>query len=415
MCANWLDKSVPDPLLQRLAALAQVSDGRVQFQNTFEAHDHRAVLLNSVAMHPEVPEEERRRLTHNAIVKVLCTGRVTADAVLSEATRLENDFLSKPKASYVLVGLLSIDSAELLRPRRLTEVRLTFHAALAKRFELSSVSDRIDYFFLRKARPAGYMTFRAAAMGRSALDAGARASRAIELQRCIWNFLINLRLGAKFVSGAPQPTNEILQGPVSTLHDSSGQVADNLLWLDFAYVEGKRPFKLLREPKLESNERWLTRTLSRHPYREVLTDALRRYNSACDSTTYHIAFVEMWSILETLTATIGRKYEVLVNRIKFLYADVELHHAVLEHLRRYRNNIVHHAQASDDSGDHLQMIRRYVQDVIFYHLWNKSQATTVVAACELLDLPCDPTALRKRRALINQAIRLRGSAKKTRL
>src|SRR5687767_9739379 len=100
MCAKWNDKFDPHPLLKRLSVIADVTTGKVQFHNTCEAHDHRAVLLDSIEMHPEIPEEDKRKLTHNAIVKVLLAGTPTSVAMLAAASECERQFLSKPRQPY---------------------------------------------------------------------------------------------------------------------------------------------------------------------------------------------------------------------------------------------------------------------------------------------------------------------------
>ncbi len=86
----------------------------------------------------------------------------------------------------------------------------------------------------------------------------------------------------------------------------------------------------------------------------------------------------------------------VVKRASFLFADEQrkTHEQVLQHLRRHRNSYVHTGEGSTEVGAYLHQIRRYVEELLLFHLRNSRHFASQKRATRFLDLPSDPREIR---------------------
>ena len=141
--------------------------------------------------------------------------------------------------------------------------------------------------------------------------------------------------------------------------------------------------------------------LARSVYTTRLEDALRRYTRALDSFDWDASFLRLWGLLETLTGTQPHEsHDLTVKRATFLYEDPEreFHVQVLNHLRHYRNRSVHGGESSETIEAYLYQLKRYVEDLLLFHLAPPSYCRfkSIAQAAAFLNLPPDPADLRRR-------------------
>jgi hypothetical protein len=98
--------------------------------------------------------------------------------------------------------------------------------------------------------------------------------------------------------------NVLQLGPLYSLHEPNGELATDRYWYDANYVEPLKCLNLRNKlGSLYRFEKSVRKYLSKSHYREALEDAIRRYTQVLDSREWNSAFVQMWSLLEYLTAT----------------------------------------------------------------------------------------------------------------
>ena len=150
---------------------------------------------------------------------------------------------------------------------------------------------------------------------------------------------------------------------------------------------------------MKRNEEGVWACLAKSRYRSELEDAIRRYTKALDTREWDAAFVQLWGLLEDLTGTkSGDSYTVTIKRTAFLYAKPErdLHMQVLNHLKDYRNRSVHGGEGSEDIEAYLYQLKRYVEEVMAFHLQRGQEFSSIEEASRFLDQPADPAAIERK-------------------
>jgi len=91
-------------------------------------------------------------------------------------------------------------------------------------------------------------------------------------------------------------------------------------------------------------------------------------------------------------------HDRVVRRASFIWVDGQhkTHEQVLHHLRRHRNSYVHAGEAANRTGAYLHQIRRYVEEMLVFHLRNSHHLTSMKRAARFLDLPFDTGELCRR-------------------
>ncbi len=119
----------------------------------------------------------------------------------------------------------------------------------------------------------------------------------------------------------------------------------------------------------------------------------------------------MWSVLELLTDT-NRKnlnYSTTIKRLCFLFERDQHHKQILMHLKDRRNEFVHASSGSEFNEIILHQIRRYVEALYYYHLFDIMKFTDFEESCEFLDSSRDVEYLKKQLHRIKKALKYRTS------
>ena len=198
-------------------------------------------------------------------------------------------------------------------------------------------------------------------------------------------------------------------GPVFTLHNLDGTAADErYYWFDSNYIGEQELFcRDERWPELEKDRRWAMRRLSSVPYRKELEELLIRYIAALDQPNPNVAFLQLWSILERITNTVGSKYDETIDRACSVYVrkDRALMKEDLQSLRHHRNRYVHTGQAGNVTEQIAYRIKAFVDPHLVRLLNNPFKVESFREYAELLTYPTDLKALERMRSLSARAIR----------
>lgn len=198
-------------------------------------------------------------------------------------------------------------------------------------------------------------------------------------------------------------------GALHTLHFPDGNPATKgIFWYEPDYLE--KTTDISREwTEINHLEQKVRKRLLNHHYRTDMEDAIRRYARALDYRDFHISFLELWILLEKLTATTNAQYEKMVKRVAFLYKDVDLHRQIIQHLRLYRNSNIHTGQRSERISKYVYQLKRYVEQLIRFNLINSFQFTSLEETASFLDLSTDSNILKERAKLLNKGIKFRSN------
>lgn len=267
-------------------------------------------------------------------------GKLTPEKVIAEISKGENSFIGLPQRRFVLATSLSIRHFKSLGSRQIRSARITFSPFLPRKFDRSSLLSRA----LRQgvsAPPREYTQVRISLKGRSEFEAANSALDAFDLLRGIWNLALNHTLSGRMsggmLSGKMEPVNQILPGPLHTLHFPNGTLATDTYWYEPSILNQQRfkatdvENKWKRILKVENDTR---RALTTIAYDADLEDANLAYTRALDLSDFNAAFMALWRLLEKLTP-FERDYKATRKRILFLINSQErrFHEQILRHLK----------------------------------------------------------------------------------
>jgi hypothetical protein len=166
-------------------------------------------------------------------------------------------------------------------------------------------------------------------------------------------------------------------------------------------------------PRIEKLRRSAVRRVAGVEYQQDLEDLLIRYASALDQPNPDVAFLQMWSILEKMTDTVGDNYDETIKRAVSLYSKDKraMMRDILELLRLRRNQYVHSAESGMQSEQLAYAIKSIIDPHFLKLISNPFKVRSLEEYGAFLALPTDLTTLDERRRRIVQAIRFRAANK----
>lgn len=428
MCAEWKAGYDVRLLASRLEKAKRVnkSTGRVSFDG-FESPDVVTVLHSTVRFAEKLPELEQRNIIWHSAFAVAQAERITKESLITEISKRERACTIRPVTPYVLATTLSVRRRLFTsRPPELparTEIsghRITFDAHLPKHFreghrEAQERGRNVIFGELPREQPhwERYSAVRVSARTRSTEQAAESALDALDLLRGIWNLYFNRRVPWRSSYGKRNPINEIVLGPIHSLHKPSGKLATERYWWSAEYAGPRKPIRLAPElERLRSFERLIRRYLAKSSYREDIETSIRRYNRALDSPHWNTAFVQLWGLLEHLTDTTRMTYENTIRRAAFLYRKDERYYnrQILKHLMHYRNRVVHAGYETDEIELHLYQLKRFVERLLLFHIFATPSFSRREDTAQFMHLPADLPELQRQMRLMRRALRYHGGA-----
>lgn len=222
-------------------------------------------------------------------------------------------------------------------------------------------------------------------------DAHEIATKDLDALRGIWIFQM---LYGKFrsESATNNPASPIVTGPLFTVHEPNGDSIPNTgIWRRLNYLE-PLPLMVISDSQWKSiraKERSIRKKLTTLPadYRNVVWKAFGQYANALDDNVWSTVLLNLWGILESLTGKDkNHRQETVARRAASPFPDPELHEMILQHLRRYRNNVAHEGQWRKDVVALVFELKRHVEKLFEFHLMHGRNFGSVEEAGEFLDL-----------------------------
>lgn len=230
----------------------------------------------------------------------------------------------------------------------------------------------------------------------------------IDLIRGIWNLFFNLKAKYRVSSGRAKPVNNILLGPIHTLHYPDGGAATTNYWYDVGYCGPQNLFDIRKDKKqLSKFESKIRDMLKKHYYKKTISELVIRYCRALDDPNLSSCFLGLWSVLEGLTASGNDRYDVTIRRAAFIWEDPNYHKQILQNLRMYRNIHVHLGSHSDRVESYVFQLKNYVEQLLLFHIGNKLGFRDLKETSQFLDLPFDSSDVKNKRKMLDKAWKFR--------
>lgn len=409
MSVQWTKDRAADSVAKILSKLDTVlnptADGGVTlgWENELEYGAH--IVADACSMEISIHEHQRLAITREAIIDAKRSKSLTPKSVLTNINRLQKQYLRKPLQPYVLLSSWSVSYPSQLPQVRISGSAVTFSRHKPRHFQLPQRVVRGKS--LGDVHPMGYVVVRTSVRARDYRTAGDEALNRMDLLRGLWNFNLNYSTRRLAFGGGFQPLNNILLGPIHTLHEANGSAIDEVYWTEATYDKRQRPFALAAKlDAVKSFEQTARKLLARSKVRVELLELIVRYCRALDERDASVVYVRLWSILEDLTAIAPGDYETLVRRTRFLFSDEAYVKLVLQQLRKWRNQIVHDSHTPEGTSMFINDLKVYVEVLLWFLMRHPRMFHSMDDFGSFLSLPRDHDLLRHRIALHELALEL---------
>ncbi len=410
-------RHAPTLLLQGLGEQSFLNnEGGVSWHAGFADTLHHKAMTSSIVLQDqdgvELSGYDSERLVWRALVDVakVAPGKPILPATMLDALdKVVGAFVRQVPNPYILVTSISVDKL----PKQQITVQSHKIAALELRgpsFPLPKVLTETwrKFYFADHLSRSKYQTVSVSTSGRTHFEAAHRALNAVSLLRAAWSLPATRgTLSFSFVPGR-RPIGVIHGGPVHTLHNPDGTLydAEDGYWYEPDYREDQDVFRgAAKWPALEKFRGLAFRTIRTQPYGRDLADLLIRYVSALDQANPNVAFLQMWSILEKITDTVGSNYDETIARAKkvFVEKDRPLVKELLGALRHNRNRMVHAGLGHEDAHI-VYLLKRFVDPHLLRLVRNDYRVSSLKEYAEYLTLPTDDAELKKRIARLSRLL-----------
>lgn len=243
--------------------------------------------------------------------------------------------------------------------------------------------------------------------GRSVYDAVDRAFYALNLLCGLWSLFSTYGSWSFSFGTRQEPIGSIHTGPLHSLHRLNGELATDICWYDRASLVDNRLFKPQAGwQKIEGYRRWAMKRFHLLPFRKDVENLIVRYSIAMDQTDIDAAFLQMWSILEKITNTVGANYDETVRKAIWLYDDRQTAREFLECARLRRNLLVHSARSTEMPEQAAFLVESFVDPHLLRLVRNDFGISSLEEYGQHLSLPSDLPTLKREMKWIGKAIRI---------
>lgn len=337
--------------------------------------------------------------------------KIDPNKLIETANKEAAKYFRKPINEYILITSLSVDELP-LRQINVNDCQISVIERSNNFNYPESLRDSFNESLLRNhLTSTNYLRVKVKTSGRSIFEASDKALESLSLLRGLWTLFGTINKKTKrFGSKKEEPIGVISIGPVHTLHHPDGSPATDLFWYEPGYLRDAPIFKPSNGWEVVKKEQQIAiRKLKKHPFGSMVERLIMRYAEALDQSNLDQAFLQMWSILEKITDTIGANYDKTIERAIWLYKDRNVAKEKLEFLRFRRNQYVHSAKTSKEGDVVAYLMKHFIDSHLRRLIFNEMKVSSIAEYGKFLSLSTSIASLEKSRQKINYALRLRKS------
>jgi hypothetical protein len=404
----------PSELLAEWGKSSSINDkGEVKWGATLIIRLEVAILNTVVIIDPngnELNSNDTKSIIRSTIVTVIkkkgSNKPILSFDFISEADRIAGKHFTKPTNKYVLVTSLSVKSLPIKRLKvgecEIISLENRDRYPLPKVLVSQSGPSRI----CKHLQFNKYQLIRIKTFGKSIFEAVDKALDSLNLLCGYWNLFSTIGSWSFSIGYTNyKPIGVVHAGPVHTLHHLNGTPVDNLYWYEPYFVEDHDLFCPKKWDTIEKNRRWAMRKIRHLDYRKEMENLIARYTVALDQSNLDLFFLQIWSILEKLTDTIGGKYDETIKRaIRIFPEERQVVKECLEALRFRRNQLVHAGKSVDNQDQIAYMIKSFVDPHLISLIRNDFKITSFEEYGQYLSLPVNVDVLKKQLKLLKTAV-----------
>ncbi|NIC05638.1 hypothetical protein [Billgrantia bachuensis] len=395
----------PQAILDKIESAKSVSaDGRVSY-SAFDYHENFASIFSLLDIPTVISSElDVDALVSKGLGRAAKAGVLTKESVIRCLNDAANDELATSERRYHLLTSLSMDDS---LPFRRLSYRAVQVRVVGDKYPKKYGSRREAIKFGSKGfslEHKGYTKLIVSTKAKSVHGAASKALNGLDVIRALLSLFSNSSM--ELMGDKYAPINKIRTGQVHTLHSDTGGPATEIFWFEPNFVQGK-PYRHKAPEVLRKNFSWSMGRLTSSSYRGAIEEALLRYVRALDEKDHNSAAIRLWGALESLASPGEARYDNIVKRCSFLFAEDDYHRQILEHLREFRNRSIHSGDQSEKAKTFCYQMQFYLRQLVLFHFHRVSDFASLDEANSFLDMPADGAVLRRQRRLIDRAMKFK--------
>jgi hypothetical protein len=401
-----------DEFMTRLNAARASKGGSPVQWHSFAPQMLIPILESFVEFQGIVPEADRRHLIRHAVNKAATETNFDRKALEKNLKGAEDAYLRMRPQKFIIATSWTASPDLEMKRLRLGGATISFAQSQAglDREPIRNALERVMPCPL-----AEMLQVQARVTARTPSGALEIGLHCLDYARGVWNFLINRRNAYPLFSNSLQtPMNEIVPGPIHTVHTLRGKLATETVWYQLYRIDQVPLFcRQAVLSKIEVTAQKIRRRIGQSAYGRDIEHGFVRYTRALDTPDHAVAFARLWTTIEYLADT--SDHDNLIRRIAFLTSEKERSFVdlMMRHLRDVRNGVVH-VDASRERTDvregmeaYLYHLKIFAERLLLFHVRSSHKYETRAAAVKVLDTPTNPEELKRLIKLYRSMLRHR--------
>jgi hypothetical protein len=366
------------------------------------------ILCGLFRFNDEISTETRQAAMKKCILGIARSGPKSDTHLAGLLRHEEQAYLQTTKTSFVLLSSVSLKYNQQIKRISAPTATFTFYPARPRSFRLpDGGSVRV-----RDGTPSGYSYVKVHVQARDHWGAAEVALHSLDLLRSIWNLYYNRRIGIRetwISDGGWKPVNDVLPGPIHTLHTKAGVLALDGVWWTTYMPKDTKPKAIGSEyADLKKFEKYVRNQIRKSHFGHKIEKFLIRYVRALDSYDSTTSMINLWSTLEEIAGvkSVGDSNR-MIKRVTFLDHKPKQGRLLLEFIRDHRNMIAHAGATPDEIERLIYILKIYVEGLLWFVIRNAQKHNSHEDLLGLLDLSVDPNEIRADIERLNEGLRLR--------
>jgi hypothetical protein len=403
MKPTWKKKASPEAVLSEIEASRTPNPNGQSYSLTGYEPLISSIILESML---HFPDHILRTEWPRIVFKALCTATapLTKESFIKAAAQITSELSARPIEQYRVLTAISISPTALPHKFKWGECTIAVYASdYPKKFKQRADALNVLHKFVDDT-PHSYSRLVISVSAKSAQQAVSKALINLNDFRAALNFYANYQFE---YDGKPlHPVNRVRLGKAHTVHHPDGTAATEMYWYEQNFIADSA----LKGPdakKIYECAKKMNSKLKGTSYAQELTKALSIFVRALDEADSNIAFLRLWSALESLLSS---DQEALLQRCAFVEFAPDRSMLTLKHLQHFRNQVAHEGVETENSRREVYLLLYFFRKVIRFYLAHRRLFSSIEAANEFLDLPSNSAELNRKLRLLKRAIYYRSPA-----
>jgi len=365
-----------------------------------------SVISSALSFHKDISEYDASNMVAQALTDIR-NKEIQQSEFLNKINQLQKSYLRKQKKIFHVATSLSFQCETRIRSIKHDDVEIVFLKKFPSKYNRKGFIENnltnINSILQNPQIPSNYYPIIIKSKCRNPREAMKKAEDSLNFILGIWNYFLNIQKGPTtfFASVKETPINKIVKGPIYTIHLENGNIAQKNLYFYESDYYGPLPCHPLTSEinNIKKFEGFIKRRISKKPkWAAIIKDSFVRYNRALEYYSCKQSFIELWSILEHLTSTTKEtNYDTTIRRVSNIYAnEQELYEGLLNFIRIRRNSLVHLGEFREHGMNITHQLKKYVEQMLEYHIIAIKLFSNLGEALEFLDLPSDQNKIKSR-------------------